>query len=147
MIKKTVTALALAMILVLGASSAFAQLPNFGAIPPEAMKELANEPPMTQADIDIYLKVLPELGKAMQDPSAVEKIQKSSGLSEARLGLVLTKVSLAQAMSLGMTLEQLNAGSLPDAMKPTDADVELVKKNMDKINEAMVQMQQSMQKQ
>jgi len=149
MIKKTITALTLALMLTLGATFAFAQMPDFGQISPESLKELEKEAAMTQADVDAYIKILPNLGKAMSDPNAMAAMVKESGLSEARLGMVMTKVSLAQALAMGMTMEQLNsslnAGQIPEVMKPTDADVALVKNNMEKINTAMMQMQQSMQ--
>lgn len=149
MIKKIVIVLTLALMLTLGATLSFAQMQNFGQISPEAIEELKKEPAMTQADVAAYIKILPDLGKAMTDQNVMAAMVKDSGLSEARLGMVMTKVSLAQALTMGMTMEQLNtnlnAGQIPEVMKPTDADIALVRNNMEEINAAMLQMQQRMQ--
>lgn len=145
MFKKISIALTLAMLLALGANFAQAQMPNVGQIPPEAIAELAKESPMTQADVDVYIKILPQLAKAATDPSAAANIQKASGLSDIRLGMIMTKISLAQAVNMGMTLDQLNVDQLPEAMRPTEDDIALVKTNMDKINAAMMQMHQGQQ--
>ena len=141
MFKKTVAALALTLILALGASTSFAQMPGMGQIPPEALEELKKEPPLAQADIDAYLKLMPKLMKGVASEDEFNKLLTEVGLSQTRFAMATSKISLAQALALGATLDQFNAAQLPDEMKPTDADVALVKKNSDKLNALTMQMQ------
>lgn len=141
MFKKTVAALALTLILALGATTSFAQFPDASQIPAEMLAELKKEPPLAQADIDAYLKLMPQLVKGVANEEAFNKLLADAGLSQARFTMATSKISLAQAMAMGVTLDQINAAQLPDEMKPTDADVELVKKNKEKLDAMTMQMQ------
>lgn len=142
MLKKIVVSLTLALVLALGASASFAQAPDPGQLPPEAIKEMEKEGPLTQADIDAYMKIFPQMAKGMASAEEFEKVVADSGLSQTRLGLVMAKVGLGQALAMGATTEQLNLSAVPEVMRPSDAEVELVKNNMDKLMALMTQMSQ-----
>lgn len=150
MFRKTIAALAMTLMLtIMTAGAASAQmLGGVGQVPEAALAEMQKEGPLTQADVDIYIKLLPTMGQAMTGGAdGLKSIHEASGLSEVRLSMVMTKVALSQALASGLTMEQLNAQQIPDVMKPTDAEVELVKKNMDKLNKATMELQSNMQKQ
>lgn len=142
MLKKIVVSLTLALVLALGASASFAQMTDPGQLPPEAIKEMEKEGPLTQADIDAYMKIFPQMATGVSSAEEFEKVVADSGLSQMRLGLVMAKVGLGQALAMGATTEQLNLSSVPEVMRPTDAEVELVKNNMDKLMALMTQVAQ-----
>ncbi|UQZ89033.1 hypothetical protein C4J81_07400 [Deltaproteobacteria bacterium Smac51] len=144
MIRKTLAVALGLMMLTLSANVALAQIPGGASIPPEVLDALKSEPPLSQADVDAYLKIMPDMPKAMSDPSALVKAYEAAGLSEVRFSYIVSKIALAQAMNMGATAEQLNINQLPDVLRPTDADKELVKKNMDALNKAAMEMTQAM---
>lgn len=132
MLKKIVVSLTLALVLTLGASASFAQLPNLGQLPPEDLKEFEKEGPLTQADIDAYIIIFPQVAsgdKGLSGPEEFEKMLTSAGMGPERLALVMPKVGLA----MGVTPEQLNLSSIHKVFHPSDAEVELVKNNIDKL--------------
>lgn len=136
MLKKIVVSLTLALVLALGASASFAQLPNLGQLPPEDLKEFEKEGPLTQADIDAYIIVFPQVasgGKGLSGPEEFEKMLTSAGMGPERLALVMPKVGLAMGLAMGVTPEQLNLSSIHKVFHPSDAEVELVKNNIDKL--------------
>ncbi|MDR1611326.1 MAG: hypothetical protein LBT97_00925 [Planctomycetota bacterium] len=75
---------------------------------------------MTEADFDI---------------AAFEKILADSEVSPIRFSVIMPKISLATMEIIGLDLgEQLD--SFPSAVKPSAVEVELVKSNWEKIQEA-----------
>lgn len=145
MLKKTLLTLSMALVLAFVATSSFAQMPGAGQIPPEMVEAFAKEKPLTQADVDAYIKMMPELAKAGGNPEAATKVYKDAGLSEIRFSYIMTKVSLGMSLGMGMTAEQLGLGDMPEAILPNKEEIELVKKNQEKVQAALMQMGQAMQ--
>ncbi len=145
MIKKIAAAL-LVLTLIISAATVLAQMaPNAAAaIPPEVLEALAKEPPLTQADVEAYLKIMPEMPKAMNDPSILIKAYEGAGLTEVRFSYVVSKIALAQAMSMGASAEQLGLDRLPEVLRPTEADRELVNKNKEALGKAAEEMTRAM---
>jgi len=144
MLKKIVATLALGLMLALTAFPALAQVPGASSIPPEVLQALKDEKPLSQADIDAYIKIMPEMPKTMSDPAALVKAYEAAGLSEVRFSYIVSKISLGQAMLMGATAEQLNLNQLPEALRPTEAETALIKNNMDALNKAAMEMTQAM---
>ena len=146
MTRKTVFALTLLLALALCSSLALAQLPPAGAIPPEVEAAMKKEPPLAQADIDAYLKIMPQLGPVVSDPAAIAKLYEGAGLTEIRFGYLSTKIGLGLALAQGATAEQLGIANLPAVLKPSEAEIALVKTNAAKLMEASMAMAATLQK-
>lgn len=111
---------------------------NMG-IPQEMLDQFAKEPPFTQADIDAYIKLVPELAKNQANPQAMQEIVEKSSLGANRLGL------LGMKLGLGMMIAQVGADNpmvqeqmkqYPEVVRPTPAEVELIKKNLQPLMQA-----------
>lgn len=103
-----------------------------------ALAAMADQPALTQADIDAYIKLAPQAAAAGADQAAVMKAYEESGLSPERLGTIATKITLGMAMAQGATREQLGAGGqTPDVMFPNDAEAALIAENLPAIMQAM----------
>lgn len=103
-----------------------------------AMAMLNNEPPLTQADIDAYLKMAPEVNKVMGDMNATMKLYQDNNISPQRFAIVGGKIAMGISMAQGLTREQLTAsGQVPEFMLPNDAEAALIQKNMSAIMGAM----------
>lgn len=146
MFKKTFLTAALILGLAFSSSMALAQVAPMGALPPEMVTALEKEKPLAQADIDAYLKVLPKMGQVAADPTAAAKLYQDAGMTEIRFSYVAAKVGLGMALASGATPQQLNLDQMPAVLKPSDAEVELVKKNLDKLQKAAMEMATSVQK-
>ncbi|MDR0882488.1 MAG: hypothetical protein LBP55_08095 [Candidatus Adiutrix sp.] len=96
----------------------------------EELAKLAKEPPLTQADIDAFIKLAaaPE-----NDAQAAEKALANSGLSELRMTFVLTKVALGMMIAAGAPSEMILADQVPLVLQPTGPEIELIRKNLDKL--------------
>ena len=145
MFKKTMLILTLALSLTtLGAALAQAQTPGGAAIPPEMLEALAKEKPMAQADIDGYIKAMPVMVKAMTDQNAAAEMFKAAGMTEVRFSYVAAKVGLGMALASGATPEQMQMDQIPEIIRPSKADIDLVKKNMDALQKAAADMAKAM---
>lgn len=104
-----------------------------------AMEAMANEPPLSQADIDAFLNMAPKVEEVMNDQEAVLKLYRDNNVTPQRFGLVSTRISVGLLMSAqGLTREQLAAsGQFLDFMLPNDEEVALIAKNMDAIMKAL----------
>lgn len=151
-----IVAVALAVMMTLIAVPAFAQAPG-GAFTPDMLAALEKEKELTQADIDGYIKTMPEIGKAMgtlspadqQNPEAVknamEGVAKASGLTEIRFAYISAKVGYGMMLASGVDAKAMGMDNVPKAITPTEAEVALVKKNLDKLQQASMSMMTSMQ--
>lgn len=136
MLKKIIASLALALVLALGAPASFAQMSGLEQVPPEDLKEFEKQGPLAQADIDAYLIIFPQvvnMGKGLSSPEEFEKTLASAGMGPERLALIMPKIGLALGLAMGATPEQLNLSSINQVFHPSEAEVELVKNNIDKI--------------
>lgn len=148
MYRKIFLTLTLALTLALMSTLALAQAPPMANVelPPEMAAALAKEKALTQADIDAYIKVLPKTSAVAQDPAAVAKLYQEAGLNETRLTYVASKIGLGMALAAGATPEQINLNQMPEVLRPTDAEVALVKKNIQNLQNATMEMLTNMQK-
>jgi hypothetical protein len=141
MLKKMITAVAFCLVLACGqafAADAAADAQQEQAIA-AAMAAMANQPPLTQADIDAFIELSPKMAAAANDQAAVLKLVQESGIAPERLGLISTKISIGFALAQGMTREQMSAnGQVPEFMFPSDAETALIKENTNAIMQAMM---------
>lgn len=126
MFKKLLLTLALTFALTLSGAPAFAQDVEFTA---EELAALAKEPPLSQADIDIFIKIAEA---ADTSDGAADKVLAESGLSEVRMTMVLTKVSLGMLIASNVPSELL-LSEVPPVLQPTEAEIELIKNSLDKL--------------
>jgi len=128
MFKKLLLVLTLVLALTLAAAPAFAQVGEADeAFTVEELALLAKEPPLSQADIDIFMKI------AEVPETESEKAVAESGLSETRMALVLTKVSLGMMIASGVPSEMILTDEVPKVLQPSEAEIELIKNNLDKL--------------
>ena len=97
------------------------------AFGPEVLAALAQEPPLAQEDVDAYLKALPQLLSGATPQEA--------GFTETRLAYVSTKIGLAQTLTL-LPAEALPLDKIPEVLRPTRQEMELVKNNLPALEEA-----------
>lgn len=141
-------ALVLTLALAVMAAPALAQAPAGGmTVPPEIAAALAKEKPLSQADIDVYLKKMPEAPKYMKSQEEMAKFAKSTGLSESRYFFVFSKIPLAMSLAAGMPADAMGINQLPEILRPTEADIALVKKNAEPLQKVMMELAEAMQKQ
>ena len=105
-------------------------------IPPALIEALAGEPPLSQADMEAYLKITPELPKLLSDPQSAEQLAASLNLSQLRFSYIVVKVPLAMALASGADPKSLGLDSLPRALRPSDRELSLVKDNLKALLEA-----------
>ena len=104
------------------------------------MAKMANEPPLTQADIDTFMKMLPKVEEVGNDPEAIFKLYQDNGVSPQRFAMIGTKMTVGMMMAQGVTREQVAAsGQFLDFMIPSDDEIAIVKNNMEAILKAMGQ--------
>ena len=96
------------------------------------------QPPLTQADIDAYVYLLPRLtGPDQLRSDAAGMALRESGLSRKRAAYVGLKVALAEAMVEGfMSPDRLAEEKLPDYLQPSAAELRLVSDNLETIKKA-----------
>ena len=139
MLKKKIVCLAFGfMVCMMGAAGAQAQEAGPDDISPEMLAELHKEPPLSQADINVFIKIVPSISKvAKDDPEAAVAIYTAAGLSETRFALVFTKISLGMLVVNGVSLDYLkNDEQMPEVLLPTEADIALLNKNKDRLEQA-----------
>jgi len=145
MFKKMMLILTAALSLAAFSAPAFAQAP--GQVPAEMIEAFKKQAPLAQKDIDSYIKIMGQMAAVQADPSKAADIYKAEGWDEIRVSYVATKISLAQVLETGATLEQLGMKDVPEVMLPTKAEIELVKKNQGALQKAAMDAAAAMQKQ
>jgi hypothetical protein len=124
------------MVLALGAAlAAFssAQEEVHSDIPQAVIETLDAEPPLSQADVDAYVKIMPEMTKLLSDPQSAENLAASLNLSQIRFSYIVAKVPLTMALASGADPKALGLDSLPKALHPSDQELRLVKGNLEKL--------------
>jgi len=135
MIKKPLTFLVLILAATWPSLSA-AQEEVRSDIPPAVIETLASEPPLGQADVDAYVKIMPELSRILSDPQSAEQLAASLNLSQIRFSYIVAKVPLTMALASGADPKALGFDSLPQALRPSNAELRLVKENLDDLLKA-----------
>lgn len=98
----------------------------------------ANQSPITQADVDAYIKAIPQITANMGDEAKLLAIYKEAGWDEWRGAYVLSKVGTAYAISMAPDQASMMTGQLPASLKPSQAEIDLVSKAQDKITKAIM---------
>jgi hypothetical protein len=105
-------------------------------------QELAAEPALTQQDIDTFVSKTDQYVKIIKDPAAAETVLKELKMTEARFVVVSTKLSIGYTIimltDLKQPIPQQELDALPAGLKPSEAEMELMKANKDKIQAAFV---------
>lgn len=98
----------------------------------------AGQPPLTQADIDAYVYLLPFLAAgASFDSEEAARALADSGLSRRRAAFVGAKMPFVQAVVEGqLKPEALAEAGVPDYLQPTAAELMLVGDNLETIKKA-----------
>ncbi|KXS56371.1 MAG: hypothetical protein AMR96_03050 [Candidatus Adiutrix intracellularis] len=105
-------------------------------LPQEIATALALEPPLSQVDVDIYLKILPELPTIMADPSSLSRIATAHDLSQTRFSYIMAKVPLTLVLIDGTSPEELGLNALPPVLHPTESEKAVVAQNREKLHQA-----------
>jgi hypothetical protein len=100
-------------------------------IPQAVIETLNEEPPLSQADVDAYIKIMPELTNILSAPHSTEQLAASLNLSQIRFSYIVAKVPLAMALTSGADPKILGLDSLPKALRPSDQELRLVKDNLE----------------
>lgn len=96
----------------------------------------AQEPPLEQSDIDNYLGLWPQMMDMAQQGFAKEdfrKIFKQANWSDIHGSYVMAKMNMALILLEAPELEAKFALSMPEGSLPSDAEMELVRKNHSRI--------------
>jgi hypothetical protein len=143
MIKKFLAALA-ALALFLPAGAALAQM---SAFPPAVLEAMRKEPPVTAADLDLYIKALPQMPQAIQGgEEGLVTLYENLGLSQMRFTYIMSKIGIAHSLAMGrFTPEEMDKEGIPQFLRPTEAEKAMVDGRMDELNRIVKDMGQSLQ--
>ena len=96
------------------------------------------EGPLTQADIDAYIFLLPKMAQAQGGtPEEMGLVLRESGLTRRRAVYVVTKVALAQSLAQGlMSPGQLVEEEVPANLHPTTEEIRLITNNLTSLVQA-----------
>ena len=96
----------------------------------------AGEPPLTQTDIDNYLKLGPEALKAVEnnDIPGLSRILKPTGIDQMRAYFFYTKISCGYVMLIAPDMVDSLLSSIPPSGMPNEAELALIEKNLDAID-------------
>lgn len=107
------------------------------ALTAEAVAQQA-QAPLTQADIDAYVYLLPKLGgPELKGTDEAAVILRESGLSRKRAAYVAAKLTVAQALVEGyLSPERLDEERVPLYLQPSAQELALVNDNLETIKKA-----------
>lgn len=132
MFPKVILSLALILTTCLCAVPASMAQSNDHAAMMEAV--FAEEPPLTQTDIDNFLKIGPDMVKAAlaNDTASAAKALKQVNWTETRGSYITAKISNAYAIQLNpeMARSMLESAGMPKFLLPTDSELALVQSNI-----------------
>lgn len=142
---KTLTALALFLLLAVPARVlAQGESREYGDIPQAVVDSLAKEPPISQADVDAYIKIIPELPKLMSDPQSADGLAAAHQLSQVRFSYIMAKVPLTMAIAAGADPKALGLEELPTLLHPSAEELAVIKANLRALSEAAAEANRSL---
>lgn len=104
----------------------------------------AEEAPLTQADIDKFLKIGPEMVKAAiaNDINSATKVLQQVDWTETRGSYVTAKISNAYAINLNpeAARSMLKSAGMPELLLPTDSEMALVQKNIAALDQVFLSL-------
>ena len=120
-----------------------AEMDEWDAEEQALLEAMSKEPPLTQNDIDMFLKFAPQLEELSDDEEAVAKLITDSGMSGERFQYAASKISMGMLMVMMPTMVTremiLESGETPEFMIPSEDEVKLLEKNMDAFQALMQQ--------
>ena len=124
--KKCLVAVAFALVMCFALTPAMAQ--NYDPY--------AGQAAISQADIDNYVKIYPELAAVAADPAKLTDVYAQAGWDQMRGSYVIAKINTAYTMLKAPDQADAMTAQLPESMKPTKDELDLVKKNEGAIDKA-----------
>lgn len=106
----------------------------------EFVAAMRAEPPLTQQDIDTYIRVWPTLGPNQHDKTRAAQILRDAGWTENRAAYVTNKIMVTQPYAVGAPQNDIAAIHIPDYFKPTTDEITLVRRNLDRITRMQDQL-------
>ena len=100
-----------------------------------SLLDLKDEPPMTEGEILLYIKVLPEFApfENAQDPAGEMNFYKKYKLTKNRFFYLRGKIGYASLSIAGMPLD---LSSVPESLHPGDDELRIVRDNFAALKEA-----------
>ncbi|MDR2349274.1 MAG: hypothetical protein LBF41_01440 [Deltaproteobacteria bacterium] len=99
-------------------------------IPPTAL----DGPPLTEADIPLFKAVMTNTMAAGADQAKLQSVYadtaKQNNTTEQHVMYVFTKISMIQSILAQPDAKAALTAGLPPAMVPSDAEIELISKNV-----------------
>ena len=97
-----------------------------------------NTAPITQAEIDAYLNLISQIDENTVDENVIFQLYQKSGLTPERFQIIGGRIMASYMLANGATIDMLkNQMGMPPEVEPSDAEMELINKNMDAIMGAM----------
>ncbi|MDR3038408.1 MAG: hypothetical protein LBV21_03830 [Candidatus Adiutrix sp.] len=94
--------------------------------------DLADESPLTQADIDAYVAIRQKYENIdLKDQKAVAALAEEYGLTHKRHYYVISKLPIVGGLAVGAKMTYPDY--MPPSIRPTDEEIELVKRNIGKL--------------
>ncbi len=138
MLKKFLGTVVLGIILNCGTGMAGTEAEEMAAAMAQAQTMFANEPPLTQADIDAFATMAPKVSGVAADPNAIFQLYQENNISPQRFAIISSKISLGLSMANGMTRDQIaQSGINVDIMAPDEAELALITKNAPALTKAL----------
>lgn len=94
---------------------------------------LAQEAPLTQADIDKFIRYFPELDRAADDDAATQKILRQAQWTKTRMVYVVFKIGYTLTMLEEPESEAFFQSFFPEFM-PLESERALIQHNIDKVS-------------
>lgn len=95
--------------------------------------DVENEPPFTEDEILLYIKILPEFAEIETDPAAEADFYKKYDLSKNRFFYLQGKIAIASLIVVGL---DAHLDSKPKSLQPSEKEVEIVRKYFDELKAA-----------
>lgn len=112
-------------------------------------QQLAAEPPLAQQDIDTFVSKTDQYVKVINNPDTATEVLKELNMTESRFVVVSTKLSIGYTIILltdmNQPIPQQELDALPASLRPTEAEMDLMKANKDKIQAAFVKIGQAVE--
>lgn len=91
-----------------------------------------SQAPLTQADLDAYIYLVPRLTpEVTRDPARANQLLVDVGITKKRAVYVGAKIAIAQAMAIGaLSPQQLTDNNVPLHLQPSPEEVSLVNTNL-----------------
>ncbi len=107
---------------------------------PISQRDVANEEPLTQYDLDAYIAILPEIAPVEYiDGQEASIIYKKYGLSRLRYMYIKAKVQFCVAVNSGSTVDFSKS---PASLTPNKTELSLVNDNWDTLGPALQDFKQ-----